>query len=111
MAQSCNLFLETECYDSPALQLAYIAANGTNVDLLPLMMMELHHYVMLQARNNARAVVAGSIDMFSNEYFKATLGGPRYYSAQSAVPGSALCITCDTRVVCSSVCYQLSASG
>lgn len=33
---------------------------------------------MVQARNNARAVVAGSIDMFSNEYFKASLEGDRY---------------------------------
>lgn len=30
---------------------------------------------LVQARNNARAVVAGSIDMFSNEYFKASLEG------------------------------------
>ncbi|DBA85955.1 hypothetical protein WJX77_012239 [Trebouxia sp. C0004] len=29
---------------------------------------------LVQARNNARAVVAGSIDMFSNEFFRSTLG-------------------------------------
>lgn len=29
---------------------------------------------LVQARNNARAVVAGSLDMFSNEFFQSTLG-------------------------------------
>ena len=38
--------------------------------------------VCFQARNNARAVVAGSIDMFSNEYFRTTLGG-RYVQTRS----------------------------
>lgn len=43
------------------------------------------HCIMLlclsQGRNNARAVVTGSIAMFSNELFSASLGGPRYVSS------------------------------
>ena len=39
-----------------------------------------HHWLscIVQARNNARAVVTGSIDMFSNEFFSASLGSSRY---------------------------------
>ena len=39
----------------------------------------------LQARNNARAIVTGSIAMFSNEFFSASLGASRYDSGVNAV--------------------------
>ena len=74
------VYMDTGQYNSSWISVWVLVCKGSAAVLTDCMYTVIIVLCLLQGRNNARAVVTGSIAMFSNELFSASMGGPRYAS-------------------------------